>query len=69
MIIGSIIGAIAGVEAQNHEMAYSAGYAASTAFFQQYGRIVFAFHAAFTALLSFFGILPGTGRFKRKKNA
>ncbi len=67
MIIGGIIGAIAGVEAQNHEVAYAAGYAASIAFFQQYGRIVFAFQVTFTALLSFFGILPGTGRNKRKK--
>lgn len=70
MIIGGIVGAAAGAggSTQSYEAGFSAGRAASIAFFQKYGVYIFVFEILLTGTLSFFGILPGTGKFKRKKN-
>ncbi len=68
IIVGAIVGTTASAPTQNWEAGYAAGYAASTSFFQKYGLVVFLAQILLTALLSFFGILPATGKFKRKKN-
>lgn len=67
VIIGGIVGMIAGASAQSYEEGYEVGQLASIIFFQKYWLIVFLFQILLTAVLSFLGILPGTGKFKRKK--
>jgi hypothetical protein len=68
IIIGGIVGVIAGTSTQSYDAAYEAGQLASIIFFQKYWLIVLFFQILFTTVLSCFGILPGTGKFKMKKN-
>jgi hypothetical protein len=68
--IGVIIGTIAGASTSTHtaEAGRAAALSAYVAFFQKYRLIVFCLQILLTVVLSFLSILPGTGKFKRKKN-
>jgi len=67
-IIGGVVGGIAGASANNYAAGSAAGREAGVAFFHKYGLIVLIIQILSTAVLSLFGILPGTGKFKRNKN-
>jgi hypothetical protein len=66
MIIGGIIGGITGSQTNSYGYGYNAGYAASTSFFNKFGIYIMIIQILLTAILSFFGILPGTGKFKKR---
>jgi hypothetical protein len=65
IIIGGIVGAIAGATTHNAAAGYSAGREVSANFFQKYGTLVFPLQIFLTAALSFLGLLPGTGKYKK----
>jgi hypothetical protein len=66
MIIGAIIGAIAGAATHSYEAGYISGREASANFFHQYGILILLLQIFLTAALSFYGILPGTGKYKKE---
>ena len=68
VIIGGIVGAIAGSSTGGYDAGYASGHAASVAFFQKYRLIVLVAEILLTAVLSFLGVLPGTGKHKKMKN-
>jgi len=63
--IGGMIGAFAGAGATSYDEGFASGQAASIAFFQRFGGLVLAFEVILTLVLSWFGILPGTAKYKR----
>ena len=65
MTVGAVVGAIAGSSTGAYEAGYASGRAASIAFFQKFGLIVFIAESFLTAILSFQGVLPGTGKYKK----
>lgn len=65
MVIGGILGAFAGVGEASYEGGYAAGHIAAQEFFQNYGLIVLAVQVLCWLSLCIFGLLPGTGKFKR----
>ncbi len=64
LILGGIIGAVAGGSTEGFGSGYSVGKAASIDFFQKYGSIVFVAQIIVTAALAVLGVLPGTRKFK-----
>jgi hypothetical protein len=68
MIIGGIMGAAAGISKYSYGVGYSAGHTASAAFYRKYGFVIFGVAILSTALLTTYGVLPGTGKFKRRKD-
>lgn len=64
ILIGAIIGGIAGSGTTSYEAGRAAGYQASVAFFQNYGLFVLIGQIALFALLAFLGKLPGTSKYK-----
>ena len=65
IVIGGIVGAIAGATMHSAQGGYAAGREVSANFFQQYGTLVLLLQFFFTAALSFYGLLPGTGKYKK----
>jgi len=63
--VGAIVGALASAGTTSYEEGFAAGQAASIAFFQRFGGLVLAFEVILTIVLSWFGILPGTAKYKR----
>jgi len=67
MLIGAIVGAISGAATHNVDAAYISGREASASFFHQYGILVLLLQIFLTAALSFYGLLPGTGKYKKSE--
>jgi len=67
MLIGGVVGGIAGSSTNFFEAGASAGQKASADFFQKYGLIVMLVQVLAFAGLCGFGVLPGTGRYKKLK--
>lgn len=65
IVLGGILGAVAGAGSENYEAAYAAGRAVSTEFYQAYGLIILTVQTLAWLGLCAFGILPGTGKYKR----
>jgi hypothetical protein len=61
IVIGGIVGGLAGAPTHDYATGHEAGHAASAAFFAKYWLLVFVGAAGCTAVLSWRGILPGTG--------
>ena len=67
MIIGAIVGGIAGSATNTYEEGYIAGQNASIEFFQDYGLFVIAGQLILFSVLAFTGMLPGTTKYKGSK--
>jgi len=65
VIIGGIVGGIAGAENSSFEEGQIAGARASTEFFQNYGLFVLIGQLGLFTALSFAGLLPGTTKYKK----
>lgn len=63
-IIGALVGVLSGSSDASVEDAYAAAAAASNAFFERYGLAVILSVVAFVTTLSWYGMLPGTGKYK-----
>jgi hypothetical protein len=76
-LVGGIVGAIAGAGAAepqagisgNFQEGANAGRRASMDFMHKYGLFVFLSQILLFAVLCFFGLLPGVGKFKKSKQA
>ena len=66
MIIGGIVGGLAGSDSADFGAGYQAGQQASQQFFITYGKHVLSIEILVWLILSYFGILPGTSKYKRK---
>jgi hypothetical protein len=64
MVIGGIVGGVAGASTGGYETGHAAGQAASAAFFAKYWALVFLGAVALSGVLSWRGLLPGTGKYK-----
>ncbi len=69
MLIGMIVGVIAGASTETYEAGKVAGEQASLAFFQKYGLIVLACQLAAFAGLAFTGKLPGTTKYRNAQDS
>jgi NADH:ubiquinone oxidoreductase subunit 3 (subunit A) len=80
ILVGGIVGAIAGASTnrdsgatqtfnQSFEAGRNAGHQASVNFFHKYGLVVFLVQILVFAILCFFAVLPGVGKYKRLKKA
>jgi len=67
MVIGGIVGGFAGTNTVTFQEGYDAGGKAAQDFFRQYGHIVLGGETVIWLGMSYFGVLPGTGKFKKKK--
>ena len=65
MLVGAVVGGIAGSKTHTAEEGYAAGQQASIAFFQHYGHIVLAVQGVVFLLLAILGAFPGTRRYKK----
>jgi len=68
IVIGSIVGYIAGLNLKTGNFATGAavGYWASVNFFKEFGWIILFVQVSIFAVLCFYGLLPGVGRHKRR---
>jgi len=66
MLVGAIVGGFTGGSGTTFQEGYNAGAIASANFFENYGQIVFGIELVIWLGLSYFGILPGTAKFKKK---
>ena len=69
IIIGAIVGGIAGSATNTYEEGYIAGENASIEFFQDYGLFVIAGQLVLFLVLAITGMLPGTTKYKRSKKS
>jgi hypothetical protein len=69
MLIGGIVGGIAGAGTSGFEEGKVAGARASTEFFQEYGRFVLLGQVGVFSFLAFNGKLPGTTKFRNNESA
>tara|TARA_R110002049_G_scaffold298888_1_gene488878 strand:+ start:374 stop:583 length:210 start_codon:yes stop_codon:yes gene_type:complete len=69
MIIGMIVGAIAGASTETYEAGKVAGTEASLSFFQAYGSFVLLGQLLVFSVLAFMGKLPGTTKYKSAKDS
>ena len=60
ILIGGIVGGLAGASGHDYAAGHEAGRAATAAFFAKYWLLVFGGAAVCAAVLSWRGILPGT---------
>lgn len=65
MLVGAVVGGIAGAHTNTAQQGYIAGQQATIAFFHQYGHVVQLVQLITFALLAFLGIFPGTGKYKK----
>jgi hypothetical protein len=65
MLIGGVVGGIAGASTNSFEAGASAGRRASIDFYHKYGLIVFLVQNLVFAGLCVFGVLPGIGKHKK----
>ena len=73
--IGGLVGAIAGASTANPESGFTAsfeagrtsGYQASVKFFHKYGLIILLLQVLVFAMLCYFRVLPGVGKYKKVK--
>lgn len=68
ILIGGIVGGIAGSGADGYEAGAIAGEKASIEFFQNYGLLVLIGQLVLFSLLAFMGKLPGTTKIRKVKN-
>lgn len=64
MIVGGIVGAVAGSSTKSFGAGYAVGQQASVEFFQQYGVAVLVVQVIIFALLAYLRKLPGTSKYK-----
>jgi hypothetical protein len=66
--IAAMVGVLAsiGTSATTYQQGHDLGRAAALAFFSSYAWAVLVFQIALTVLLAVYGILPGTGRYRKK---
>lgn len=64
MFVGGVVGGFAQTGGDFQEN-YNAGAEAAKTFFDQYGGIVFGGEICVWLALSFYGVLPGTAKFKK----
>ena len=67
MLVGAVVGGLAGSDNADFDAGYKAGQRASEQFFITYGKHVFSIEVLMWLVLSYFGILPGTSKYKQKK--
>ena len=74
MFIGGIVGGLSSPDLptnatfqQTYQTSFDKGRSSSIEFFNQYGRIIFAIELIIWLALSYTGILPGTGKYKKLK--
>ncbi len=64
IIIGGVVGGIAGSSTETYDAGYIAGQNASIEFFQNYGLIILLCQIALFTFLAYRGLLPGTTKYK-----
>ena len=69
VLVGGIVGAVAGAGTDGFEAGRVAGEEASIEFFQEYGLLVLIGQITLFSALAFAGKLPGTKKFKRAKDS
>ena len=62
-IVGALVGVLSGSSADTAEDAYAASEAASISFFEHYGLVVILSVVTLVVILSWYGMLPGTGKY------
>ena len=67
MVVGGIVGGFAGTNTATFQGGYDAGSRAARDFFRHYGHVILGGETVIWLGLAYFGFLPGTGKFKRKK--
>ena len=67
MLVGGIVGGIAGSGTGDFNEGYGSGQQASLLFFAKYGNYVHGIEVLIWLVLSYFGILPGTSKYKKGK--
>lgn len=67
VLVGSVVGGIAGSSTHFYDAGAAAGRAAAIHFFQDHGTLVLLGQVLITAGLSVAGLLPGTAKWKRAK--
>jgi hypothetical protein len=65
MLVGAVVGGIAGASTRTYAAGHAAGAAAAGLFFQKYGLYILALEVGVTIALAWQGILPGTSQFKK----
>jgi len=64
IFVGAVVGGIAGASTTTFEAGAMAGQQASIKFFEKYGVIVFLLQVVTFAILCFFRLLPGVGKYR-----